>query len=302
MKFANLDGRAVLTDGHGAIDVAKASGGAFPSAPIAVFQRWHELRAWAGAAPEPDFELDITKLGPPMPEPRQVFAIGANYAEHALEGGVDVPSFPVVFTKYPSCLAGPHATVALPSGLVDWEVELVLVIGTRAHEVARGDGWSHVAGVTVGQDLSERAVQVRPPMPQFSLGKSFPGFGPIGPWIVTDDELAVRDDLAISCTLNGEEVQASRTSEMVFDVDALIHHLSSVTPLLPGDLIFTGTPPGVGFVRDPPRFLAAGDQLVSTIEGIGSIRTEFVVHGIAVDEQSTMDQYRAARDSWFQKQ
>ena len=116
----------------------------------------------------------------------------------------------------------------------------------------------------------------RPPSPQFSLGKSFPGFGPIGPWIVTPDALDDPDDLALGCTVNGEEVQKARTSDLIFGVDALIHHLSWITPLLPGDLIFTGTPSGVGATRTPPRFLAPGDELVSAIEGIGTIHTHLV--------------------------
>ena len=153
-----------------------------------------------------------------MPSPRQVFAIGLNYAAHAAEAGLENPTFPPTFTKFPTCLTGPDATVELPSEFVDWEVELVVVIGRLAYEVAAGDGWRHVAGLTVGQDLSERIVQTRPPAPQFSLGKSFPGFGPIGPWVVTPDELDDPDDLALGCTVNGEEVQKSRTSDLIFGV------------------------------------------------------------------------------------
>ena len=199
-----------------------------------------------------------------------------NYAAHAAEAGLENPTFPPTFTKFPTCLTGPDATVELPSEFVDWEVELVVVIGQLAYDVAIGDGWRHVAGLTVGQDLSERIVQTRPPAPQFSLGKSFPGFGPIGPWVVTPDELDDPDDLALGCTVNGEEVQKSRTSDLIFGVDALVHHLSSITPLLPGDLIFTGTPSGVGGTRTPPRFLAPGDELVSTIDGVGTIHTHLV--------------------------
>jgi 2-keto-4-pentenoate hydratase/2-oxohepta-3-ene-1,7-dioic acid hydratase in catechol pathway len=121
-------------------------------------------------------------------------------------------------------------------------------------------------------------VQTRPPAPQFSLGKSFPGFGPIGPWIVSPDELNDPDDLAIGCTVNGEEVQKSRTSDLIFGVGELVHLLSSITPLLPGDLIFTGTPSGVGGTRTPPRFLVPGDELVSTIDGIGTIHTHLIDH------------------------
>jgi 2-keto-4-pentenoate hydratase/2-oxohepta-3-ene-1,7-dioic acid hydratase in catechol pathway len=214
-----------------------------------------------------------------------VFAIGMNYAAHAAEAGVDPPDFPPTFTKFPTCLTGPDATVELPTNFVDWEVELVVVIASTAFEVAAGRGWSHVAGLTVGQDLSERMVQLRPPAPQFSLGKSFPGFGPIGPWVITPDAIgADPDDLAIGCTVNGEEMQKSRTSDLIFGVDALIHHLSSITPLLPGDLIFTGTPSGVGGARNPQRFLGPGDELISTIEGVGTIRTHLVQRSAQHDQ------------------
>jgi len=276
MRVANAEGRAVLVHGDGIVDIATASGGTLPADPQALFEHWDAVRALAERITSADAPLDVHRLEAPVPRPRQVFAIGMNYAAHAAEAGVESPTFPPTFTKFPTCLTGPDATVELPSDFVDWEVELVVVIGTRAYEVAEGDGWSYVAGLTVGQDLSERIVQTRPPAPQFSLGKSFPGFGPTGPWIVTPDELEHPDDLALDCTVNGEEVQKSRTSDLIFGVAALINRLSSITPLLPGDLIFTGTPSGVGGTRTPPRFLAPGDELVSTIEGIGTIHTHLV--------------------------
>jgi 2-keto-4-pentenoate hydratase/2-oxohepta-3-ene-1,7-dioic acid hydratase in catechol pathway len=273
MRVANVDGRAVLVQDEGIVDIAAASNGSLPHDPQALYERWDEVRALAQRAPSCDAPLDPRRLLAPVPRPRQVFAIGMNYAAHAAEAGVEPPTFPPTFTKFPTCLTGPDAQVELPSEFVDWEVELVVVIARRAYEVAEGAGWSHVAGLTVGQDLSERIVQTRPPAPQFSLGKSFPGFGPTGPWIVTPDELENPDDLALGCAVNGEEVQKGRTSDLIFGVDALIHALSSITPLLPGDLIFTGTPSGIGGSRTPPRFLAPGDELVSTIEGVGTIHT-----------------------------
>jgi 2-keto-4-pentenoate hydratase/2-oxohepta-3-ene-1,7-dioic acid hydratase in catechol pathway len=276
MRVANADGRAVLVVDDGIVDIATASGGALPTDVQLLFERWDDVRALADRVPGPEEPFEPSALQAPVPRPRQVFAIGMNYAAHAAEAGVEAPEFPPTFTKFPTCLTGPDATVALPSAFVDWEVELVAVIGSAAYEVEVGKGWSHVAGLTVGQDLSERIVQTRPPAPQFSLGKSFPGFGPTGPWVITPDELDDPDDLALGCTVNGEEVQKSRTSDLIFGVDALVHLLSSITPLLPGDLIFTGTPSGVGGTRTPPRFLAPGDQLVSTIEGVGTIRTHFV--------------------------
>jgi 2,4-didehydro-3-deoxy-L-rhamnonate hydrolase len=276
MRVASADGRAVLIHGEGIVDVARASGGALPADPQLVYEHWDDVRALADRIADAEAPLDVHALRLPVPRPRQVFAIGLNYAAHAAEAGLEAPTFPSTFTKFPTCLTGPDATVELPSAFVDWEVELVVVIGRLAYEVAEGRGWQHVAGLTVGQDLSERIVQTRPPAPQFSLGKSFLGFGPIGPWVITPDELANPDDLALGCTVNGEEVQKSRTSDLIFGVDALVHHLSSIAPLLPGDLIFTGTPSGVGGTRTPPRFLAPGDELVSTIEGIGTIHTHLV--------------------------
>ncbi len=186
------------------------------------------------------------------------------------------PDAPAVFTKFPASITGPYATVELPSGSCDWEVELVAVIGQRAYRVSEAEAWSHVAGLTVGQDLSERVVQLAGPVPQFSLGKSFTGFAPIGPWVVTADEFDNPDDLAISCRLGDETLQDGRTKDLIFNVPELVAKLSAVLPLLPGDVIFTGTPSGVGAARSPTRFLPPGSVLTSTIEGIGEIRTSFV--------------------------
>jgi 2,4-didehydro-3-deoxy-L-rhamnonate hydrolase len=279
MRIANHDGRAVLAVGDGWADVAEASGGRFGPDPQALYETWDDVRRWAQGWDGPSRLLDPSRLRLPVPRPRQVFGIGLNYAAHAAEGGQPNPTFPPTFTKFPTCLTGPDAAVELPSEHVDWEVELVVVIGRAAHRVAEADGWDHVAGVTIGQDLSEREVQRRPPVPQFSLGKSFPGFGPTGPWVVTPDELADPDDLAISCSVNGEVVQDSRTSDLIFGVPALVERLSSIVTLLPGDLVFTGTPSGVGMARTPPRYLRPGDEVVSTIEGIGSLRTTLVAGG-----------------------
>jgi 2,4-didehydro-3-deoxy-L-rhamnonate hydrolase len=160
---------------------------------------------------------------------------------------------------------------------VDWEVELVVVIGHRCDRVPERAAWSHIAGVMVGQDLSERQLQLSGPAPQFSLGKSFPGFGPVGPELVTVDELANPDDLALGCRLEGGEIlQNGSTRDLIFAVPELIARLSAVCPLLPGDLIFTGTPAGVGGGRTPPKFLQPGDVLVSWIDGVGELRNPMV--------------------------
>jgi 2-keto-4-pentenoate hydratase/2-oxohepta-3-ene-1,7-dioic acid hydratase in catechol pathway len=273
MKLADLAGRATILTNDGGVDVFKATDGTFGPDIHDCYDRWTEFRAAAGAMDTSGAAtIDESLLGPPSPRPRQSFGIGLNYKAHAEESGAQLPSIPATFTKFPSCLTGPFATVELPSDNVDWEVELVVVIGVRAHRVARSDGWSHVAGLTIGQDLSERVIQ-RTAGAQFSLGKSFPGFGPMGPSLVTPDEFADPDDLALSCSIDGEVMQDSRTSQLIFDVPHLVEQLSAVLPLLPGDIIFTGTPDGVGFTRQPPRFLRAGETIESKIEGIGTMRT-----------------------------
>jgi 2-keto-4-pentenoate hydratase/2-oxohepta-3-ene-1,7-dioic acid hydratase in catechol pathway len=156
-------------------------------------------------------------------------------------------------------------------GSTDWEVELVAVIGRRADRVAESDAWAYVAGLTVGQDISDRKLQFAAGS-QFSMGKSRRGYGPIGPWVVTMDELDDPQDLALGCSVNGETMQDARTSDLIFDLPQLVAELSAVLPLLPGDVIFTGTPHGVGVARNPPRFLQPGDTLETWIEGIGTIR------------------------------
>ena len=182
-----------------------------------------------------------------------------------------VPEVPATFTKFPASLSGPFDDIALGGGNVDWEVELVAVIGTAADRVAEADAWSHVAGLTIGQDISDRHLQFAAGG-QFSLGKSRRGYGPMGPWLVTTDEVPDPDDLGLGCSVDGEVVQDARTSDLIFSVPRLVAELSALLPLLPGDIIFTGTPDGVGIARQPARFLAPGQVLESWIEGIGTIR------------------------------
>lgn len=278
MRVLNMAGRTHLLVEEGlVVDVFEASNGRWGADPQGVFADWDNFRHWAEqVSSERGRPYDPARLEAPVPRPRQILAIGLNYRDHADESGFQTPSEPSVFTKFPASLAGPQATVRLPEGDVDWEVEMVLVIGRKAYQVCESDAWSYVAGVTVGQDLSERRSQLAGPVPQFSLAKSHVGFGPIGPVVVTPDELPNYDDLELGCTLNGELVQKGRTRDMVFDVPTLIARLSKVTPLFPGDLVFTGTPPGVGMGRKPPRYIKPGDELVSYVEGVGEMRTVFV--------------------------
>jgi 2-keto-4-pentenoate hydratase/2-oxohepta-3-ene-1,7-dioic acid hydratase in catechol pathway len=277
MRIANLSGRLSLIVGDTAVDVADASGGRFGPAVQEVYERFEEFRDWVASTPQTAGRVfDPVELGSPAPEPRQLFAIGLNYAEHANESGFAAPPSPAVFTKFGTSITGPFSTVRLPDGKVDWEVELVAVVGRRAYQVAEADAWSHVAGLTVGQDISERALQMVGSAPQFSLAKSYPGFTPMGPWLVTPDEFTDPDDLELRCAIDGEQMQKGRTSELIFSVPALIAQLSAVLPLLPGDVIFTGTPAGVGMGRSPQRYLKPGEVLTSSIEGIGELRQTFV--------------------------
>lgn len=275
MKLANHDGRAVIVIGDAVADVEAASGGRFGPDLQSVYQAWAEFRAFAATITAASDPLVGARLGSPTPDARQVFAIGLNYRLHAEEAGMTVPEIPATFTKFPACLAGPFDDIELSAGLVDWEVELVAVIGMRADRVREVDGWSHIAGLTIGQDISDRTVQFAAGN-QFSLGKSFRGYGPLGPWLVTPDELPDPDDLALGCSVDGEVVQDARTNDLVFSIPRLVAELSAVVPLLPGDVIFTGTPAGVGFSRTPPRGLQPGNIVESWVEGIGAIRNRVV--------------------------
>ncbi|MEJ8662123.1 fumarylacetoacetate hydrolase family protein [Streptomyces sp. MS1.AVA.4] len=285
MRLANIDGRLVIKGPQGYFDATEASGGRFGPAAQSALADWEAFSSWArtflassDAARAPRVGTDAGAVwGPPVPRPSQIFAVGLNYRDHIAESKLDVPSEPAVFTKFVTSLTGHDTAVTLPDGLVDWEAELVAVIGRHCHRATRETAWSYVAGLTVGQDLSERRLQLTGPAPQFSLGKSYPGFAPLGPELVSTDEFADPDDLELGCRLEGGEVlQKSRTSEMVFDVPELITRLSAVCPLLPGDLIFTGTPAGVGGARTPQKFLAPGDVLVTWIESIGTLRTPMI--------------------------
>jgi 2-keto-4-pentenoate hydratase/2-oxohepta-3-ene-1,7-dioic acid hydratase in catechol pathway len=271
MKLANHHGRAALVFDDGVADVEHVSGGRFGPDVMALYDDWDSFTDFATGVSAPTEPLDQEALGNPAPRPRQVFAIGLNYRSHAEESGMAIPAVPATFTKFPASLTGPFDDVELVGTNVDWEVELVAVIGRRADHVSDADAWAHIAGLTVGQDISDRDLQFAAGA-QFSLGKSRRGFGPMGPWLVTPDEFANPDDLALGCSVDGETVQDARTSDLIFDIPELIAELSGVLTLLPGDVIFTGTPAGVGITRQPPRALQPGQVLETWVEGIGTMR------------------------------
>ena len=276
MYLFNLDNQLCTFIDGAVVNVGSATGGRVSHDPQRMFEEWDEVVEWGRASnARGPGDVDLTRLLAPVPRPPQVFAIGLNYKAHAQEGIFSVPDEPTVFTKWPSCIVGPSHAVELPVD-TDWEIELVVAISRAAYKVSAADAMSFVAGFTVGQDLSDRVLQRKGPAPQWCLGKSRYGYGPTGPWLVTLDEFDNPLDLAIHSSLGGETLQTSRTSMQIFDIPTVIEYISALCPLLPGDLIFTGTPEGVGYARTPPRFLHPGDVLTSTIEGIGDLVTHFI--------------------------
>jgi 2-keto-4-pentenoate hydratase/2-oxohepta-3-ene-1,7-dioic acid hydratase in catechol pathway len=275
MKIANVSGRAHLVVDGRLVDVEKASGGRLPADPTALVSTLDSV----GDLEIPDDApaLEGAKLGPPVPRPSKILALGLNYRAHAEESGLQPPEEPVVFTKLPSALVGSTDDIVIPDGRVrvDWEAELVVCVGRGGKRISEADAWSHVAGVTAGQDVSDREEQFRA-LRQFTMAKSFDTYAPTGPVLVTPDELTNRDDLKIETRLDGEVMQSSRTNDLIFPVAELIAWISRICTLEAGDLIFTGTPSGVGDSREPPRYLGPGNVVETEIEGIGVMRNPVV--------------------------
>ena len=275
-RFANIAGRAALVHGDHYYDLATVSNGALSSDPMKALGRASELSALSAtlADREPTGMLADVVLDPPVPRPQKSFGIGLNYSDHAAESSAEVPANPLVFTKFPSCIVGPDANVELRSDFCDYEGELVVVIGKGGKDIPNEAAWQHVVGVTIGEDISDRKVQFASKPPHFDLGKSFDTFGPIGPVLVSTDEIADPGALRIITTVNGEEQQNDTVSNLIFDIPTLINYLSQITTLVTGDVIFTGTPSGIGAARGV--FLRDGDVIVTTIEGIGTMTNHCV--------------------------
>jgi acylpyruvate hydrolase len=232
-----------------------------------VVEKKERRPAWA-------WPLADVELAPPVPDPPKIICIGQNYADHCREQGLEPPEKPIIFSKFATTLAGPASPVYLPpndvTAAVDFEVELAFVIGREAKQVKRRDAMAHVAGFMVMNDVTARDVQHGDK--QWVRGKSFDSFGPCGPWIVTTDELSDVSHLHIWLRLNGEMMQESSTRNLIFDVPFLIEYLSRGITFKPGDIVSTGTPPGVGIARKPPVLLKPGDVMEAGIEGIGTIQ------------------------------
>jgi 2-keto-4-pentenoate hydratase/2-oxohepta-3-ene-1,7-dioic acid hydratase in catechol pathway len=210
----------------------------------------------------------------PIPSPGKVLCIGLNYRDHAKETGATIPTEPIVFSKFSSAIVGPGVPIVLPraSQKVDYEAELVAVIGRRGKNISAANAAAHIAGYMNGNDVSARDWQIEKPGKQWLLGKTPDTFGPTGPYLVTADEIPDARRLSVRLRLNGQTMQDSSTTELIFSVPQLIEHISKVVTLEPGDVIFTGTPPGVGMARKPPVFLKAGDVVEVEIEGLGTLR------------------------------
>lgn len=212
-------------------------------------------------------------LLPPVPMPEKILCIGLNYRDHAIETNSPIPTEPIVFSKFNSALIGHGDTIQLPavSTKVDYEAELVVVIGSEAKSISASQALSHVYGYSCGHDVSARDWQKGRPGGQWLLGKTFDTFAPLGPCVVTTDELPDATDIRVRMELNGETVQDSTTAQLIFDIPTVIAHLSQIVTLKPGDLIYTGTPPGVGDAKDPPVYLKSADRCSVTIDGIGTL-------------------------------
>jgi 2-keto-4-pentenoate hydratase/2-oxohepta-3-ene-1,7-dioic acid hydratase in catechol pathway len=235
-------------------------------------------RAAAAAKKGAATPLAGIRLLAPVQDPQKILCVGLNYADHAAETGATVGNEPVIFNKFPTCLRGPEDPIELPpeSNEVDYEAELVIVVGRRARRVSREAARSYVAGYACGHDVSARDWQKGKPGKQWLLGKSFDSFAPLGPWLATRDEIENPEELPIEMRLNGVVMQSSSTRQLIFGVDYLVSYLSHVCTLLPGDLIYTGTPPGVGMARNPPVFMKPGDVAEVTIPGRGTLRNPVI--------------------------
>jgi 2-keto-4-pentenoate hydratase/2-oxohepta-3-ene-1,7-dioic acid hydratase in catechol pathway len=235
--------------------------------------RVDDLRATFGNTGTPSHPRSAVSLLPPIPDPDKIICIGLNYAKHAAEGGMEAPASPTIFAKYRNALAAPGATVKLPanSRKVDYEAEVAFVVGRRAKDVSEAEALDHVAGYTLLNDLSARDLQFS--TPQWMSGKVFDGSAPCGPALVTPEEAGRHDGIEIRLTLNGEQMQSDSTASLIFSVPALLSHLSQLMTLEPGDIVSTGTPDGVGSVREPRVWLADGDELIIESPTLGRLET-----------------------------
>ncbi|MFM8868111.1 MAG: fumarylacetoacetate hydrolase family protein [Ilumatobacteraceae bacterium] len=274
LRFGSIGGRAHAFFGDDrqpqAVDIERTLG--LPADPMQCIAHWDELRTrlddLANGASRP---VQLTELDCPIPRPSQLFAVGLNYRKHAEEMNSPIPNQPLVFAKFPSSLNSPTGTVTIVGETCDYESEVVVVIAKGGRDIPASEAWNHIAGLCAGQDVSDRGLQYAGTPPQFSLGKSRRGFSPIGPWVGDVHEHPRRDTLTIGCSVNGEQRQSTEIHDMIFSIDQVVAFLSSIVELRSGDLIYTGSPFGVGHGMKPPKYLQPGDVIETTLEGVGTI-------------------------------
>jgi 2-keto-4-pentenoate hydratase/2-oxohepta-3-ene-1,7-dioic acid hydratase in catechol pathway len=264
----------LLIDGR-VIDLAPA-GYASVRAFLEAGQSAIGAAASLAANPGEGVAIGDVKLHAPVPDPPKFICIGLNYRDHAIESGMAIPDTPTVFTKYHNAIIGPGDPIEIPSvsQKVDYEAELAFVIGKKGRYIPAADWREYVFGYTIVHDVSARDFQLA--TSQWTIGKTFDTFGPMGPALVSKDEIADPHNLRISLNLNGVTLQDSNTSQFIFRIPELVEYLSKVMTLVPGDIVSTGTPPGVGFARKPPIFMKPGDEVVVKVEGLGELRNPCV--------------------------
>lgn len=281
MRLANVSGRATLVVEGRAVDIERATEGSIGSDPMVCsdLANHDELTKLAASVDPADWpELDPSTLGAPVPRPPKGFGVALNYRSHAIESDKAIPTEPHLFGKTENCVCGPYDEIVVPAGrdMIDYEAEMVIVFGRTCSRATEDDAWSYLAGVTCGQDISDRGEQFRPPVKQFTIAKTYDTFGPIGPYLVTADELPNRDGLAVRGRIDGQEVQNGNTDDLIFSVPALVTWLSRFITFRAGDLVWTGTPGGVGEARTPQLFLRDGMILETEVEGVGTMRNPVV--------------------------
>jgi len=264
-----------VATGTGVIDMGRRLGGRYPSLRALLTADAIPAAAEAARTAKPDHALSEIALLPPIPDPDKIICLGNNYRAHVLEGGNRIPEHPQLFIRLANSLVGHGAPIIVPkiSHELDYEVELAVVIGRGGRHIPKARALAHVAGYTCFHDASVRDIQLTHSL---DAGKNFIGTGPCGPWLVTRDEIADPAKLDLKTRLNGKELQNGNSSDLIFDIPTLIAYISSFTPLVPGDIISTGTPQGVGFTRKTPIWLKPGDVVEIEVEGIGVLRNPVV--------------------------
>ena len=275
-KLANIKGRAALLNEESFYDLEKISEGNLSHDTTDALFHLEELDELNNKLKDSEAtgKISEAEFDAPVSFPKNCYAVGLNYRNHAEEANMTIPEVPMVFTKHTSCLVGATADVEMRSNYVDYEAELVVVIGLSGKDISKDQAWNHVAGLCVGQDISDRPAQFASTPPMFNLGKSFDTFGPVGPALVSPDSLPNKESLVIECKVNDEIRQNDNTDDLIFDVPTIISYLSEIVTLNTGDVIFTGTPGGVGVSQG--KFLKDGDIITTSIEGLGTLTNKCV--------------------------